>query len=126
MKRIWEIFLIKLKKKKTWGDLILKNSKNNKNQRSIHQQQQCNETTFSSCSPTIPLPLPPQDFILISEFSELEGPLPLAVVSEQLYFDLKDPEQSTKALHRLGLEQFDFNAFVLRIVSVDQTSEQFE
>ncbi|KAI9268135.1 hypothetical protein BDA99DRAFT_504939 [Phascolomyces articulosus] len=68
----------------------------------------------------------PQDFILISEFSELEGPLPLAVVSEHVYFDLKDPDFDTDGLSKLGLEQFDFNAFVLRIVSVDQTSEQFE
>ncbi|KAI9496964.1 hypothetical protein BDB00DRAFT_47792 [Zychaea mexicana] len=72
----------------------------------------------------------PQDFILISEFSELEGPLPLAVVSEHFYFDLKDQERNTRrreeALHELGLQDFDFNAFVLRIVSVDQTSDEFE
>ncbi|KAI9356109.1 hypothetical protein BD770DRAFT_110143 [Pilaira anomala] len=30
-----------------------------------------------------------RDFVLISEFSELEGPLPLAVVSNSSYIDLK-------------------------------------
>ncbi|KAI8351210.1 hypothetical protein EDC96DRAFT_518900 [Choanephora cucurbitarum] len=70
-----------------------------------------------------------KDFVLISEFSELEGPLPLAVVTGTTYLDLKqyDSKQDSifieKELEHLGLESFDFNAFVLRVVSVDRSSE---
>lgn len=64
-----------------------------------------------------------RDFVLISEFSELEGPLPLAVVAEDIYIDFKEKPE---ALKELGLDQFDFNTLVLRIVSVDQTTANFE
>ncbi|KAI7892846.1 uncharacterized protein EV154DRAFT_503742 [Mucor mucedo] len=71
-----------------------------------------------------------RDFVLISEFSELEGPLPLAVVTDTAYIDLKfyteTPSPSSphlKDLKTLGLDTFDFNAFVLRVVSVDRSSE---
>ncbi|KAI8376919.1 hypothetical protein BD560DRAFT_422213 [Blakeslea trispora] len=70
-----------------------------------------------------------KDFVLISEFSELEGPLPLAVVTGTNYLDLKqstnkeDSAYVEKELEQLGLGSFDFNAFVLRVVSVDRSSE---
>lgn len=83
-----------------------------------------------------------RDFVLISEFSELEGPLPLAVVAKSSYIDLKhytdlgrhrqEEEGSSpdfarssleQELKKIGLEYFDFNAFVLRVVSVDRSSE---
>lgn len=66
----------------------------------------------------------PKDFILISEFSELEGPLALAVVAASTYIDLKEePHLLDKQLQQLDLDEFDFNAFALRVVSVDQTAE---
>ncbi|KAI9319769.1 hypothetical protein BX666DRAFT_1916064 [Dichotomocladium elegans] len=69
----------------------------------------------------------PQDFILICEFSELEGPLPLAVVAASTYVDLKGNQQSVpNDLEKLGLQTFDFNAFALRVVCVDQTAEQLD
>ncbi|ORX55824.1 hypothetical protein DM01DRAFT_1335202 [Hesseltinella vesiculosa] len=63
-----------------------------------------------------------RDFVLISEFSELEGPLPLAVVSESCYVDLKmhGDDLGQEKLETLGLERFDFNAFALRVVSTDR------
>ncbi|KAG2202281.1 hypothetical protein INT47_010729, partial [Mucor saturninus] len=70
-----------------------------------------------------------RDFVLISEFSELEGPLPLAIVTDTAYIDLKfytetpSPSSPSKDLATLGLDTFDFNAFVLRVVSVDRSSE---
>lgn len=64
-----------------------------------------------------------RDFVLISEFSELEGPLPLAVVADDIYVDFKE---KSEALKELGLDEFDFNTLVLRIVSVDQTTSNFE
>lgn len=68
-----------------------------------------------------------KDFVLISEFSELEGPLPLAIVSHSTYIDLKhytdNPTSIADELRHMGLESFDFNAFVLRVVSVDRSSE---
>lgn len=75
-----------------------------------------------------------RDFVLISEFSELEGPLPLAVVSDSNYIDLKHftDKQSANTneykllehdLNSLGLQSFDFNSFVLRVVSVDRSTE---
>ncbi|CEP17642.1 hypothetical protein [Parasitella parasitica] len=70
-----------------------------------------------------------RDFVLISEFSELEGPLPLAVVTEANYIDLKhytnaaSDESLRRELQKLGLESFDFNSFVLRVVSVDRSTE---
>ncbi|KAI7877758.1 hypothetical protein K492DRAFT_238944 [Lichtheimia hyalospora FSU 10163] len=67
----------------------------------------------------------PKDFILISEFSELEGPLALAVVAASTYIDLKEEQHLLdKQLEQLDLDEFDFNAFALRVVSVDQTAEQ--
>jgi hypothetical protein len=73
---------------------------------------------------------PFKDFVLISEFSELEGPLPLALVVDETYIDLKpytssnpQDEAFQNDLKRLGLESFDFNAFVLRAVSVDRSTE---
>lgn len=70
-----------------------------------------------------------RDFVLISEFSELEGPLPLAVVSNTSYIDLKhytehpNNQPLRDELKKIGLDDFDFNAFVLRVVSVDRSSE---
>ncbi|KAI7907216.1 uncharacterized protein BX663DRAFT_495216 [Cokeromyces recurvatus] len=72
-----------------------------------------------------------QDFVLISEFSELEGPLPLAIVTESSYIDLKQYTDNSspktnylkEQLEKLGLDSFDFNAFVLRVVSVDRSTE---
>jgi hypothetical protein len=76
-----------------------------------------------------------RDFVLISEFSELEGPLPLAIVADSAYIDLKHytHKQSTAVtsetrsleedLKKIGLDSFDFNAFVLRVVSVDRSTE---
>ncbi|KAI9269641.1 hypothetical protein EDC94DRAFT_599500 [Helicostylum pulchrum] len=71
-----------------------------------------------------------RDFVLISEFSELEGPLPLAVVANSSYIDLKHYTEKQcpnnphlKELSKIGLESFDFNAFVLRVVSVDRSTE---
>jgi hypothetical protein len=77
-----------------------------------------------------------RDFVLISEFSELEGPLPLAVVANSSYIDLKhytDKRQDQTDLEsnalvrddlkKIGLVTFDFNAFVLRVVSVDRSTE---
>lgn len=70
-----------------------------------------------------------RDFVLISEFSELEGPLPLAVVSNTTYIDLKhytdhpNHQPLRDELKKIGLDDFDFNAFVLRVVSVDRSSE---
>ncbi|CAO0789538.1 unnamed protein product [Mucor circinelloides] len=72
---------------------------------------------------------PYRDFVLISEFSELEGPLPLAVVTETTYIDLKHytntvtDESLQEELKKIGLESFDFNSFVLRVVSVDRSTE---
>ncbi|KAL9557180.1 hypothetical protein MBANPS3_001522 [Mucor bainieri] len=72
---------------------------------------------------------PYRDFVLISEFSELEGPLPLAVVTEATYIDLKHytntvtDEALQHDLKKIGLESFDFNSFVLRVVSVDRSTE---
>ncbi|KAJ8661640.1 hypothetical protein O0I10_002447 [Lichtheimia ornata] len=69
----------------------------------------------------------PKDFILISEFSELEGPLALAVVAASTYIDLKEEQHLLdKQLQQLDLDEFDFNAFALRVVSVDQTAEQLD
>lgn len=71
-----------------------------------------------------------RDFVLISEFSELEGPLPLAVVAKSAYIDLKFYTESQcpnhphlQELKNIGLNAFDFNAFVLRVVSVDRSTE---
>lgn len=61
-----------------------------------------------------------KDFVLISEFSEIEGPLPLVIISGDEYIDLKQLS-SEQELKRLGLNSFDLNAFVLRVVSVDRT-----
>ncbi|KAL9553174.1 hypothetical protein PS6_004065 [Mucor atramentarius] len=72
---------------------------------------------------------PYRDFVLISEFSELEGPLPLAIVTETTYIDLKHytntvtDESLQEELKKIGLESFDFNSFVLRVVSVDRSTE---
>jgi hypothetical protein len=88
-----------------------------------------------------------RDFVLISEFSEMEGPVPLAVVSESTYVDLKEytapsassseqgQQQQQQAKHRLqmeadlhtlGLDRFDFNAFALRVVSTDRGADCYE
>ncbi|KAI8647469.1 hypothetical protein BD408DRAFT_408611 [Parasitella parasitica] len=73
--------------------------------------------------------VPYRDFVLISEFSELEGPLPLAIVTGATYIDLKHyinavvDESLQRELQKLGLESFDFNSFVLRVVSVDRSTE---
>ncbi|KAI9469866.1 MAG: hypothetical protein EXX96DRAFT_623462 [Benjaminiella poitrasii] len=73
---------------------------------------------------------PYRDFVLISEFSELEGPLPLAIVTESTYINLKHHTNSSthvnsleEQLKKLDLDSFDFNAFVLRVVSVDRSTE---
>ncbi|KAK4520199.1 uncharacterized protein ATC70_008330 [Mucor velutinosus] len=72
---------------------------------------------------------PYRDFVLISEFSELEGPLPLAIVTETTYIDLKHYTNTVldrslqQDLKKIGLESFDFNSFVLRVVSVDRSTE---
>ncbi|KAG1226017.1 hypothetical protein G6F35_003104 [Rhizopus arrhizus] len=66
-----------------------------------------------------------KDFVLISEFSEIEGPLPLVIISGDEYIDLKQ-HSSEQELKRLGLNSFDFNAFVLRVVSVDRTDQSIE
>ncbi|GAN02655.1 hypothetical protein MAM1_0026c02100 [Mucor ambiguus] len=82
-------------------------------------------TTDDNKSATTPY----RDFVLISEFSELEGPLPLAVVTEATYIDLKHytntvtDESLQQDLKKIGLESFDFNSFVLRVVSVDRSTE---
>lgn len=57
------------------------------------------------------------DFVLVSEFSELEGPLPLVIISQDECIDLK---QDASKLKTLGLQNFDLNAFALRVVSVDR------
>ncbi|RCH93984.1 hypothetical protein CU097_005718 [Rhizopus azygosporus] len=57
------------------------------------------------------------DFVLVSEFSELEGPLPLVIISQDDCIDLK---QDASKLKTLGLQNFDLNAFALRVVSVDR------
>ncbi|KAG2235710.1 hypothetical protein INT48_009125 [Thamnidium elegans] len=74
-----------------------------------------------------------RDFVLISEFSELEGPLPLAVVANSSYIDLKHYTEKQcpnnphlKELSKIGLDSFDFNAFVLRVVSVDRNQDLIE
>ncbi|KAI8331032.1 hypothetical protein BC941DRAFT_517810 [Chlamydoabsidia padenii] len=90
-----------------------------------------------------------RDFVLISEFSEMEGPVPLAVVSESTYVDLKEytapttsssnvnsttsPSSSSEQrrqmetdLHALGLDRFDFNAFALRVVSTDRGADCYD
>lgn len=79
------------------------------------------------------------DFVLLSEFSEMQGPLPLAIVIEDACLDLevvnmkKDPlstsqntlpDDARSFLAKIGIEKFDLNSFVLRIVSVDRSSEQ--
>lgn len=80
-------------------------------------------------SPNENASVPYRDFVLISEFSELEGPLPLAIVTEATYIDLKHytntitDESLQQELKKLGLESFDFNSFVLRVVSVDRSTE---
>lgn len=71
----------------------------------------------------------------------MEGPVPLAVVSESTYVDLKEytapssssSEQQAKHrlqmeadLHTLGLDRFDFNAFALRVVSTDRGADCYE
>ncbi|KAI8986592.1 hypothetical protein BDB01DRAFT_786173 [Pilobolus umbonatus] len=79
-------------------------------------------------------PSPYNDFVLISEFSELEGPLPLAIVIGDDYIDLKHYTDKHsmmgdilgEQLRKMGLELFDFNAFVLRVVSVDRSTEYDE
>lgn len=77
-----------------------------------------------TCSSTRHCRRTPKDFILISEFSELEGPLALAVVAASTYIDLKEEQHLLdKQLQQLDLDEFDFNAFALRVVSVDQTAE---
>lgn len=88
-----------------------------------------------------------KDFVLICEFSELEGPVPLAIVSESVYIDLKEytttstipanesptkdhtseeQKQLNNELQDLGLERFDFNAFALRVVSTDRGADYYE
>ncbi|KAM3588725.1 hypothetical protein VKS41_001163 [Umbelopsis sp. WA50703] len=79
------------------------------------------------------------DFVLLSEFSEMQGPLPLAVVIEDACLDLEVinvknetiandnrsyPEDAKSFLAKIGIKKFDLNSFVLRIVSVDRSSEQ--
>jgi hypothetical protein len=79
------------------------------------------------------------DFVLLSEFSEMHGPLPLAVVIEDACLDLEVinmkkgpsstdevslPKDAQSFLTKIGIEHFDLNSFVLRIVSVDRSSEQ--
>lgn len=79
------------------------------------------------------------DFVLLSEFSEMQGPLPLAVVVEDACLDLEVinvknetiandehsyPEDAKSFLAKIGIKKFDLNSFVLRIVSVDRSSEQ--
>jgi len=79
------------------------------------------------------------DFVLLSEFSEMQGPLPLAVVIEDACLDLEVinvknestakteqgfPDDAKSFLAKIGIEKFDLNSFVLRIVSVDRSSEQ--
>ncbi|KAI9290127.1 hypothetical protein BC943DRAFT_7061 [Umbelopsis sp. AD052] len=69
----------------------------------------------------------------------MQGPLPLAVIIEDACLDLetinmkKDPSSANDVplpkdaqsfLSKIGIEQFDLNSFVLRIVSVDRSSEQ--
>jgi hypothetical protein len=55
--------------------------------------------------------------------------LPLAIVTEATYIDLKHytnaitDEPLQKELKKLSLESFDFNSFVLRVVSVDRSTE---
>ncbi|KAF7724142.1 Guanine nucleotide exchange protein smcr8 [Apophysomyces ossiformis] len=73
-----------------------------------------------------------RDFVLICEFSEMEGPLPLAVVTDSAYLDLKHygtPEVNLTLMHELstmGLARFNFNALALRVVSADRgVDEQF-
>ncbi|KAI9013389.1 hypothetical protein CLU79DRAFT_769125 [Phycomyces nitens] len=78
-----------------------------------------------------------RDFVLISEFSELEGPLPLAVVTESIYLDLKHGYAKTTSnevvlpglddhLSALGLSHFDFHAFALRVVSIDRGADDIQ
>lgn len=56
--------------------------------------------------------------------------MPLAVVAKSAYIDLKFYTESQcpnhphlQELKNIGLNAFDFNAFVLRVVSVDRSTE---
>ncbi|KAI8576039.1 hypothetical protein K450DRAFT_258600 [Umbelopsis ramanniana AG] len=69
----------------------------------------------------------------------MQGPLPLAVIIEDACLDLETinmkkesssaneaplPKDAQSFLSKIGIEHFDLNSFVLRIVSVDRSSEQ--
>ncbi|KAI9262754.1 hypothetical protein BY458DRAFT_540765 [Sporodiniella umbellata] len=68
---------------------------------------------------------PFDDFVLLSEFSEIEGPLPLLIIIQNTCIDLKQSGWEMQ-VKQAGLETFDLNAFVLRVVSVDRTTTENE